>query len=128
MSKVIVTGAAGFIGGQTVLSLLDQGHNVMAVDSAMPPKHLMDLIGTDTSWFTGDFAGELGLDAIKRFCPDAIVHCAGTSLVGPSMDHPEEYYNNNFIKTKTLLDYVIKNHDKRARIILVPVLQHMVIL
>ena len=112
--KVIVTGAAGFIGGETLLKLVDAGHDVLAIDRVMPPGHL---IPVPCQWHTGDFAGELGLDAIKRFCPDAIVHCAGTSLVGPSMDHPEEYYNNNFIKTKTLLDYVIKNHDKRARII-----------
>jgi UDP-glucose 4-epimerase len=41
------------------------------------------------------------------FKPDAIIHCAGTSLVGPSIDNPREYYENNFIKTKILLDHLI---------------------
>jgi UDP-glucose 4-epimerase len=69
------------------------------------------------SWHTGDFAGDLSLDAIKLFCPDAIIHCAGTSLVGPSMTNPEDYYNNNFAKTKTLLDFLVRNHYKQVRFI-----------
>jgi UDP-glucose 4-epimerase len=114
MTKVVVTGAAGFIGGETLLKLVDAGHDVLAIDRVMPPGHL---IPVPCQWHTGDFSSELGLDAIKRFCPDAIVHCAGTSLVGPSVADPEEYYNNNFIKTKILLDYLIKNHDKQVRVI-----------
>jgi UDP-glucose 4-epimerase len=112
--KVVVTGAAGFIGGETLLKLVDAGHDVLAIDRVMPPGHL---IPVPCQWHTGDYAAELGLDAIKRFCPDAIVHCAGTSLVGPSVIDPEEYYNNNFVKTKILLDYLIKNHDKKVRFI-----------
>jgi UDP-glucose 4-epimerase len=112
--KVVVTGAAGFIGGETLLKLVDAGHDVLAIDRVMPSGHL---IPVPCQWYTGDFASELGLDAIKRFCPDAIIHCAGTSLVGPSILQPEEYYNNNFVKTKILLDYLVKNHDKKVRVI-----------
>jgi UDP-glucose-4-epimerase GalE len=43
---------------------------------------------------------------IKTVQPEAIVHCAGKSLVGPSILNPEEYYNNNFVKTKNLLDFL----------------------
>jgi UDP-glucose 4-epimerase len=114
MSKVVVTGAAGFIGGETLLKLVDAGHDVLAIDRVIPPGHL---IPVPCQWHTGDYAGELGLDSIKRFCPDAIIHCAGASLVGPSVQDPEEYYNNNFVKTKILLDYLIKNHNKKVRII-----------
>jgi UDP-glucose 4-epimerase len=112
--KIVVTGAAGFIGGETLLKLVDAGHDVLAIDRTMPPGQL---IPVPCQWHTGDFAAELGLDAIKRFCPDAIIHCAGTSLVGPSVLDPQEYYDNNFIKTKILLDYLVKNHDKRVRFI-----------
>jgi len=112
--KVVVTGAAGYIGGETLIKLVDAGHDVLAIDRAMPPGNL---IAVPCQWHTGDFASELGLDAIKLFCPDAIIHCAGTSLVGPSLTDPDEYYNNNFIKTKMLLDSLIKNHDKKVRFI-----------
>lgn len=112
--KVVVTGAAGFIGGETLLKLVDAGYDVLAIDRVIPPGNL---IPVPCQWHTGDFASELGLDAIKRFCPDAIIHCAGTSLVGPSILDPREYYDNNFIKTKILLDYLVKNHDKNVRVI-----------
>jgi UDP-glucose 4-epimerase len=111
---VVVTCAAGYIGGQTLLQLTDAGHDVLAIDRVMPPGHL---ITAPCSWNTGDFASDLGLDAIKLFCPDAIVHCAGTSLVGPSIANPREYYDNNFVKTKILLDYLVANHYKKIRFI-----------
>jgi UDP-glucose 4-epimerase len=112
--KVVVTGAAGFIGGETLIKLVDAGHDVLAIDRVMPPG---SLISVPCQWHTGDFVSPLGLDAIKLFCPDAIVHCAGTSLVGPSMITPEDYYNNNFVKTKTLLDFLVRNHYKKVRFV-----------
>ena len=113
MSQVVVTGGAGFIGGETVLKLLDAGHSVYAIDRAMPSELLRE---SGANWLTGDFSGEVSLESIRMFKPDAIIHCAGTSLVGPSILNPEEYYNNNFVKTKTMLDYLVK-HKVNARII-----------
>jgi len=114
MSRIIVTGAGGYIGGQTVLKLLDQGHSVYAVDQTLPPPHLMDV---GCKWLTGDFAGEVFLSSIKSFNPEAIIHCAGTSLVGPSVTNPMLYYDNNFVKTKTMLDYLIQNKLTDIRVI-----------
>jgi UDP-glucose 4-epimerase len=114
MSRVVVTGGAGYIGGQTVLKLLDAGHSVLAIDRVMPPQHLIDC---GAKWHTGDFANELGLECIKLFAPDAIIHCAGTSLVGPSLANPSEYYDNNFVKTMSLLNYLITNKLTNIRVI-----------
>lgn len=111
----MVTGAAGYIGGETVLKLVDHGHEVLGVDRVIPSKNLVELPGT--WWHTGDFAGEIGLETIKMFKPEAIIHCAGTSLVGPSIDNPREYYDNNFVKTKCLLDYLIDNKLTHIRFI-----------
>ena len=107
--RVVVTGGAGFIGGQTVLQLLDSGHSVLAIDRIWQPDHLEH---SGAKWLIGDFAGEVALGAIKTFQPEAIIHCAGTSLVGPSMMDPEEYYNNNFVKTKRLCDFLVKENIK----------------
>lgn len=105
MSRVVVTGGAGYIGGQTVLQLLDQGHSVFAIDRVPAPDHLEHC---GAKWMQSDFVSTVALEALQTFQPDAIIHCAGTSLVGPSMLNPQEYYDNNFVKTKRLCDWLIK--------------------
>lgn len=105
--RVVVTGGAGYIGGQTVLNLLDQDHSVFAIDHSLEQNPLRDC---GAKWLTADFAGEVALSNIKSFQPNAIIHCAGTSLVGPSIMNPEDYYDNNFVKTKLLCDFLIKEN------------------
>lgn len=111
--RIVVTGGAGYIGGQTVLQLLDAGHSVLAIDRSLEPNPLQDC---GAKWLTGDFAGEVALGAIKSFHPEAIIHCAGTSLVGPSITNPAEYYANNFVKTKILCDFLV-NEKIKTRLI-----------
>jgi UDP-glucose 4-epimerase len=111
--RVIVTGGAGYIGGQTVLKLLDAGHSVFAIDRVEPPEHLSN---SGAKWLTEDFASQASLMAMAQFRPEAVIHCAGTSLVGPSIMNPEEYYENNFVKTKILCDFLL-NFNQRPRLI-----------
>jgi len=106
MSVVIVTGVAGYIGGQTALLLKDAGHEVYGIDRREPPKHLR---GVCDKFLYQDFASDVALSYIINKQPDAVIHCAGTSLVGPSMQDPAEYYNNNVAKTLRLLDIVRKS-------------------
>jgi len=107
--NVIVTGASGYIGGQIVLALLDAGHDVLGIDSQplMPGKRAMT--SDRYEFLLADFASETALKRIVVVRPDAIIHCAGTSLVGPSIQDPMSYYENNMIKTKTLLDIVCQS-------------------
>jgi UDP-glucose 4-epimerase len=103
--KVLVTGASGYIGGQTALQLKDQGHKVYGLDWARLPEnlHSLDIFDGFVQFDFDSLESQLWLRVNQ---PDAIIHCAGTSLVGPSMMNPEEYYNNNFVKTKKLLDFL----------------------
>ena len=94
MSTIVVTGAAGYIGGQDCLQLTDAGYTVVGIDRRPCPTHLTDVIHT---FINADIADESVLSAIVQCKPNAILHCAGTSLVGPSITNPSEYYNNNFI-------------------------------
>jgi len=111
----MVTGAAGYIGGETVLKLVDAGHEVLGIDLVKPAEYLEQL--PNTWWSVNDFASEVGLATIGMFEPEAIVHCAGTSLVGPSMKNPRLYYDNNFVKTKRLLDFLIDSQRTNIRFI-----------
>ena len=113
MSTIIVTGSAGYIGGQTALLLKDAGHEVYGIDRREPPKHLQ---GVCDRFLFQDFSSDVALSWIIAKQPAAIVHCAGTSLVGPSVKDPSEYYNNNVAKTLKLLD-IVRRSLPRTRII-----------
>jgi UDP-glucose 4-epimerase len=102
MSIVVVTGAAGYIGGEIALLANDAGHTVIGIDRDPCPTHLGDVM----SFVQADFDSDESYRKILEVRPDAIVHCAGTSLVGPSIAHPSDYYNNNVIKTMHLLGFV----------------------
>jgi UDP-glucose 4-epimerase len=113
MSTIIVTGVSGYIGGTIALQLKDAGHTVYGIDKREPPKHLLGLCDR---FLLQDFASDVALSWIIPKQPDAIMHCAGTSLVGPSIANPSEYYNNNVVKTLKLLA-IVKNSLPRTRVI-----------
>jgi len=100
---IVVTGAAGYIGGETMLRLSDAGHRVIGVDTVACPQHLRTCADR---FYQEDFSKPRGLEILDEFSPQAIIHCAGSSLVGPSISRPADYYNNNFVKTKILLDRI----------------------
>ena len=102
--KVAVTGCSGFIGGQILIDLYDAGVNTLGIDWTDLPKHL---VSSCRSFVLSNYSSNEGLMALRVFKPDAIIHCAGTSLVGPSMSDPRSYYNNNVAGTLKLLNMVI---------------------
>jgi UDP-glucose-4-epimerase GalE len=98
--KVIITGAMGFIGSHTAKTFKQAGYHVIGID-------LKDTIPQATAYldqlFVDDFV-YITPDAAVVNDVDAIIHCAGTSLVGPSIADPYTYYNNNSAKINTVLD------------------------
>ena len=114
MTKVIVTGTSGFIGGQTALQLHDSGHEVVGIDMVNPPEHLIPVF---SNFINSDFASNESLEWIYQSDAVAIVHCAGTSLVGPSIEYPAEYYQNNFFRTKRMLDSLVQGERLDIRVI-----------
>ena len=100
--NVVVTGAAGYIGGQIALQLLDAGHKVTGIDRRPLPRHLQEIM----DFVQADFDSDESFRKIIELRPNAVIHCAGTSLVGPSIRHPSDYYNNNVVKTLHLLGII----------------------
>ncbi len=113
MKTVIVTGAAGYIGGQTALMLADSGYCVVGIDKSKCPKQLQSMFH---DYIEQDFADKNSLVQVLIHQPQAIVHCAGNSLVGPSIKHPGRYFENNVVNTLTLLDQVRRSMP-RVRLI-----------
>jgi UDP-glucose 4-epimerase len=104
MTKIVVTGASGYIGGQIALQLKDSGYEVYGVDLRACPRHLQDVF---KGFSNNNFADQYCIEWMLQLEPHAIIHCAGTSLVGPSIESPQIYYNNNVVKTLKLLDAII---------------------
>jgi UDP-glucose-4-epimerase GalE len=102
MRKVIVTGGCGYIGSHVARAFKQAGDQVIAIDRVYREHTVKGLDG----YYIADFASDDSLSVIIHQRPDVIVHCAGTSLVGPSMDDPGEYYDNNIAKTIRMLNVV----------------------
>jgi UDP-glucose-4-epimerase GalE len=100
MRTVIVTGGCGYIGSHVVRAFKENGDKVFVIDREKRHHTLTDCDG----YFIDDFSTDASLSFIVTTAPDIIVHCAGTSLVGPSMTNPSEYYDNNIRKTLVMLN------------------------
>ncbi len=111
--NVVVTGAAGYIGGEVALLLRDAGHTVIGIDRRPCPQHLRDTFG---EFVQADFDSDEAYRSLIKSQPEAVVHCAGTSLVGPSIKHPSDYYHNNVVKTLNLLN-IMHSALPRTRLI-----------
>ena len=90
--RLLVTGGAGFIGSHTVAELLRLGHEVTIFDNLA--------LGHANAVATPTEQGEL-VDAVRigevlqrgRF--EAVLHFAGYTLVGESMQDPRKYFTHN---------------------------------
>lgn len=113
MKKVLVTGAAGFIGSHLVDALLRRGDRVIGLDnfnSFYDPaiKHENLHVASDNDSFTlheGDICDEEFVRSIfKREAPEVVVHLAAWAGVRPSLENPHIYHQVNVIGSQHILD------------------------
>ena len=112
MRKILVTGGCGYIGSHVARAFKQHGDQVILLDREY---RVHTMKGMD-SFVANDYASPVALSAMVMYEPDVIVHCAGTSLVGPSVTDPGEYYDNNVAKTIAMLN-VIKDMPKKPVIL-----------
>jgi UDP-glucose-4-epimerase GalE len=99
---VFVTGGAGYVGSHACKALALAGFHPVTFDN----------LATGNRWAIGWGPLEFGdiLDssrltaACKQHRPVAILHFAGSALVGESMVAPSVYYRNNVVGTHNLLE------------------------
>lgn len=98
---ILLTGATGFIGSHTWLSLQTAGLRVIGLDdfsNSSPEvlRRLERLSGQRPVFERADVGNEAALDALfRRHRIDAVVHFAAFKAVGESTARPLEYYRNN---------------------------------
>ncbi len=108
MSRILVTGAAGFIGSHLCESLVSAGQEVHGFDNfdafyprAVKEGNLTALRGQPRFQFT---EGDIVRDPLPTAGVDAIVHLAARPGVQPSLDDPGSYMDANVTGTARLLD------------------------
>ena len=110
MTKVLVTGAGGYIGSHTVVALLEAGYQPVAFDSFERSKpvslgRVQALTGSDFPVITADVRdADAVTAALEVHQPDCIIHFAGLKAVGESVAEPGRYYDVNVGGTRLLAD------------------------
>ncbi|WP_114603549.1 NAD-dependent epimerase [Staphylococcus sp. EZ-P03] len=110
--KVLITGAAGFIGSHLAKKLISQGHEIIGVDNIndyYDPKLKEDRlksIGTDNFTFykvTLEDADKLE-DVFKEQHPDVVVNLAAQAGVRYSLENPRAYIDSNIVGFVNILE------------------------
>ncbi len=110
--KVLVTGGAGYIGSVVTDHLLRDGHSVTVLDNLiMGWREAVPAVAEFVQADTGDEAALEPLFASHRF--DAVMHFAALIEAGESVKVPEQYFDNNSLRTLTLLRVMLKHGVSR---------------
>lgn len=113
--KILVTGAAGFIGSHLVETLLAAGHQVTGFDnfSTGKKKHLSRADGQVGFRFVeGDICDAELVDRLVAG-QDFIYHLCDNSDIQFAARHPEVYVSQNIVAGTRLLDSMVKHGVKK---------------
>lgn len=119
MSKILVTGGAGYIGSHTCVELLNENHELVVIDNLSNSKpealnRVRAITGRDFAFYQQDVRDEAALTVIFREHKiDAVIHFAGLKAVGESVTMPLEYYRNNLDSTMILCEVMRQAGCKR---------------
>ena len=109
MERLLVTGAAGYIGSHMCVELLRSGFDVVAVDnfrngSAIAMDRVRAITGKNMAFVRADLrdAGAMARVFAEHEIA-AVIHLAGLKSVQESVERPLDYYDNNVNGTLKLL-------------------------
>lgn len=107
---VLITGVQGYIGSHIAKAFKSIGWRVTGLDRVEEKAHIKSYVD---KFMKIDYTNHVMTEAyVRKVMPAVIVHCGGTSLVGPSMKDPDTYYKNNVAGTISLLDSIMKAYDR----------------
>lgn len=103
MSKIIVTGGAGFIGSNLVDALIEKGHEVGVVDNLSTGSR--ENLNAKAKFFELDITNKDNLEKVfDDFRPEAVFHLAAQASVIVSSEKPSQDVQINVIGTINLLE------------------------
>ncbi len=123
--KILLTGAAGFIGSHFAETLLEEGHRVISIDNLNPfydptikEQNLREIKKRFSSDQFTDLRGDIRdtdfiNDVFKTHHPEEVVHLAAMAGVRPSIADPVTYQEVNIRGTMNLLEAMKKYEVSR---------------
>lgn len=99
--QLLVTGGAGYVGSVCATILAEAGHSVTIIDNFSTGNR--DAVPAGARCVEGDVADVIDT-VLAEGSFDAVFHFAARSLVGESMEIPEQYWRDNVGTTLTLLE------------------------
>lgn len=119
MSRILVTGGAGFIGSHLVDALTERGDDVLIYDNLEPQVHKTspEYLNEDAEFVQADVRDR---GALKEVLEDVevIFHQAAAVGIGQSMYQVERYTDANTLATAGLLDILVNDdHDIKKLVV-----------
>jgi len=120
--KILVTGAAGFIGSAVAKRLKEAGHEVVGIDNfneyydVSLKRERVNALLSGVTVIEGDITDRAFLQSVfssHQF--DAVAHLAAQAGVRYSLEHPEVYVQSNVVGTQTLLE-AMKQHGVKQMV------------
>lgn len=110
MTKILVTGGAGYIGSHTVVELAQAGYEPVIIDDFSNSKEsvlagLRAILGREVPCYHSDCGNADALRHVLQQEPDiqGVIHFAAFKAVGESVQKPLAYFHNNVGSLITLL-------------------------
>ncbi|MFM1985208.1 MAG: hypothetical protein RLZZ295_374 [Actinomycetota bacterium] len=103
--RVLVTGGTGYIGSTAVEILLSQGYEISILDDCSMGH--ADTVPAGVRFIQGSLLNPSEVADALQGC-NAVMHFAGKSLVGESVEKPDLYHSVNVDGTRILLDEMHK--------------------
>jgi dTDP-L-rhamnose 4-epimerase len=121
ISRVLVTGGAGFIGSHLVDLLVESGYETVVLDCLEEQVHGIggkkgEFVNPSARLVVGDVRDRALLDEILPQV-DAVVHLAAMVGVGQSMYQVHRYVDSNTSGTATLLDAIMARSDSVRKVV-----------
>jgi len=111
MSKILVTGGCGYIGGHTIVDLINNGFDVISIDNLSRGYEQMIngvnmIVGKPVKNYTVDLCSLEDTRAVFEENRDivGIIHFAAYKSVPESVERPLEYFRNNITSLLNMLE------------------------
>ncbi len=106
MTKILVTGGAGFIGSNLIKELKNQGFDIVSIDNYSTGDKKNEIPGV--TYINDDILNIFKLNLDFDFC----FHLAAQSRVQPSFDAPQESLRVNVNGTSAVMEWAKDNNVK----------------